>query len=277
MRLPFWRRVSLLLARRLAVTFLNEASAKNRCQTRDFRGRPLAAPRKEGVRRCSCRGGARPERAFPRASSMAFAVAACSDTPKPESELGRAASHSPATPGLGARFRRQRRRHRVLHDRQRRLVAGGQADAHESGALAAAVLAVHHHHRGPRRRARHPRVQHRPGREARPGGAQLSWPSTASTPSASARSPMARSGPSRCATTSPAGRRIAGPRPCSTAATKRGLSRTSANQSLAPMRAQSRRRQGKKAERGEHALMVAGKSWAASPWPSAALWHLMPR
>ena len=35
---------------------------------------------------------------------MALAVAACADTPKPESELGRAAASSPATPGSARDF-----------------------------------------------------------------------------------------------------------------------------------------------------------------------------
>ena len=95
------------------------------------------------------------------------------------------------------------------------------ADPDEPGALAAAVFAVHHHHRGPRRRARHARVQHRARRQARHRRCATSWPSTASTPSASAPSPTARSGRSRSATTSPAGRRTAARRPCSTAATRR--------------------------------------------------------
>ena len=39
--------------------------------------------------------------------------------------------------------------------------------------MAAALPAVHHHHRGPCRRARHPRVQPRPGCPPSPGGERL--------------------------------------------------------------------------------------------------------
>jgi hypothetical protein len=48
----------------------------------------------------------------------------------------------------------------------------------------------------------------------------ISWSATASMPPASARFPTARSAPWRCATTSPAGRRTGGRRPCSTAGTR---------------------------------------------------------
>ena len=57
-----------------------------------------------------------------------------------------------------------------------RSFAGGPADAGESGAVAEAVFALHHHHRGPCRRARHARIQHRSRGQAGPGRSQLPGP-----------------------------------------------------------------------------------------------------
>ena len=73
------------------------------------------------------------------------------------------------------------------------------------------------HHRRPRRRARHPRVQHRARRPPRPDRARLSRRPRHQRRRACARCPTARNGRSRCATTSPAGRRTAAPSPRSTA------------------------------------------------------------
>ena len=206
--------------------------------------------RGKGGQVCSCRGGARPGRACPRSLMMAFAVAACSDTPKPESELGQGGRQSPATPGSARDFAVNVGDIVYFTTDSVDLSPEAHADAHQSGALAAAVFAVHHHHRGPRRRARHPRVQHRARREARHRRCAPSWPSTASMPSASARSPTARSARWRCATTSPAGRRIAAPRPCSTAATKLGLSPDSSATKVWPQCRRSLAARQGNAERG---------------------------
>ena len=48
------------------------------------------------------------------------------------------------------------------------------ADAGKAGAVAAGLQPIHLHDRGPRRRARHARVQHRARRPARPDGARIS-------------------------------------------------------------------------------------------------------
>src|SRR5947207_4747237 len=100
--LPFQRQPELLPLR-VAVIFLNEASAKNRCQT--------VIPRR-AARSTAGKGGQVMElskwrKAGTRLSAaviMAFAMAACSDTPKPESELGQGGRQSPATPGSARDF-----------------------------------------------------------------------------------------------------------------------------------------------------------------------------
>ena len=104
----------------------------------------------------------------------ALAAACANNENQPSSNLtGRDGS---VTPGHAPRFQRQRRRHRLLHHRQHGSEPGGHRDPAEAVAMAAAVSAVHHHHRGPRRRARHARVQHRAGRHARHHRARLPRP-----------------------------------------------------------------------------------------------------
>ena len=124
----------------------------------------------------------------------------------------------PATPGSARDFSVNVGDIVYFSTDQHRSVAGSAADAGRSGALAAAVREIHHHDRRPRRRARHPRVQHRARCPARPDRCATFWPAMASAQRASARSPTARSARSRSATTSPAGRRIAARRPSSTTA-----------------------------------------------------------
>ena len=113
--------------------------------------------------------------------------------------------------GGGARqhpgIRRQRRRPGLLRHRFRRILAAGDRHAQPPGPVAPAISALHLRHRGPRRRARHARVQHRARCPPRHGGsATISWRG-ASPPTACASSPTARNGRSRSATISPAGRR----------------------------------------------------------------------
>ena len=88
-------------------------------------------------------------------------------------------------------------------------------DPRQAGAVAAAVRQLHVHGRRPRRRARHARIQHRARRPPRPDRARLSGRPGHPDLGACARCPTARSGRSRSATTSRAGRRTAARSPCS--------------------------------------------------------------
>ncbi len=65
---------------------------------------------------------------------------------------------------------------------QTELIAAGDRDPGKAGAVAAELQPLRLHHRRPCRRARHPRIQHRARRAARPVGAQLSSPRAASMP-----------------------------------------------------------------------------------------------
>ena len=81
---------------------------------------------------------------------IALAVAGCSDTPKPESEIGQGGRMSPATPGSARDFAVNVGDIVYFTTDSVDLSPEAHADACQSGALAAAVFAIHHHHRRPR-------------------------------------------------------------------------------------------------------------------------------
>ena len=119
---------------------------------------------------------------------MAFALAACSDTPKPESELG--GRQTPATPGSARDFAVNVgdivyfTTDSVELSPEARQTLTNQARWLQQYSQYTITLEGHADERGTR--------EYNIALGAKRSQAALSWPSTASMPSVSARSPMAR-------------------------------------------------------------------------------------
>ena len=141
----------------------------------------------------------------------ALAVSACANKPAADSM----ASAGVATPGSQQDFVVNVGDRVFFETDSSELTPQARSTLDKQAQWLAAVRQLRLYRRRPRRRARHARIQHRARRPSRPGGARLSCRPRRPGFAHAHRSPTARSGRSRSATTFRAGRRTAARSRCS--------------------------------------------------------------